>query len=707
MASNRRNGYGKLLDYWMPIKDAGEAIGCLATTYTFDPELFEEECLSRFLKMDTEFDEDGALYLIEREEKLCAIKCASILVDQSHSDKKRSLRWDMLSMRYNGKFHPKISVLYWSGLIRIIVASANLSKPGYRENQEIFGVIDFILDSGKIVDPNAPVHILKTIVDFLRQIINDYSLSGFLVNNRSLDFLQSIKKIANQLTPINGKPAKNGIYLDTILIAPGRKNIFEQLENLWIKYSNKLPRTAWITSPFYDPPDSDNQPAKQIWTILNKKGDVEVNYSCPFELSTQEDKKFLIMAPESLKINELLGRPLRNVNFWGISIHAKDENGSECIRPIHLKNIFLENIDWALYMIGSSNFTTPGTGLGRLNNFEANLVYIVNKSKNPDGYKLLKSSFLVEEYLDPQEIEFGRTYSSEDDSDPTAPNLPLFFKGCEAVWEYGILIRFHFDKDKPIRNFRICDESGSLIFDKSHWCHIKEPEFYRFPWAEKLLPSGFHVYLEDSLIPAYWPLNAEDGKVLPTPDELKNLKLSELIEILCSSKSLIWTMRKILKEKSLKSESDEKDREYIDPHKRVNTSGYILQRTRRMSSALHALSERLSRPVYTKESLDWRLYGPVGVKALCNAMVKEVEKTHLEKGVKKEELLFFLTELAIEIGNIDPTISDNSLTKKEINDELKRFLKDLYSTNISLINAKTNSPIRKYAQKAFTAIKLM
>ena len=52
-------GYGKILDAWIPPDDAGEPVGCLATSFTFSPVFFEEECLGRFLQLGTNATEDG------------------------------------------------------------------------------------------------------------------------------------------------------------------------------------------------------------------------------------------------------------------------------------------------------------------------------------------------------------------------------------------------------------------------------------------------------------------------------------------------------------------------------------------------------------------------------------------------------------------------------------------------------------------------
>ena len=63
-------GRGKLLDAWCSPADAGDPVGCAATTFTFSAAFFEEECLARFLHLESDPAEDGPAYLVEREEKL-------------------------------------------------------------------------------------------------------------------------------------------------------------------------------------------------------------------------------------------------------------------------------------------------------------------------------------------------------------------------------------------------------------------------------------------------------------------------------------------------------------------------------------------------------------------------------------------------------------------------------------------------------------
>lgn len=54
----------------MPPDGASEV---LATTFTFDSVRFEEECLTRFAQVESDPQEDGPAYLIEREEKLAGL----------------------------------------------------------------------------------------------------------------------------------------------------------------------------------------------------------------------------------------------------------------------------------------------------------------------------------------------------------------------------------------------------------------------------------------------------------------------------------------------------------------------------------------------------------------------------------------------------------------------------------------------------------
>ena len=56
---------GTLLDLWRPPHGAGDAVGCLATTYTFAPGLFDEQCLGRFLSIESEPNREDLAFLLD------------------------------------------------------------------------------------------------------------------------------------------------------------------------------------------------------------------------------------------------------------------------------------------------------------------------------------------------------------------------------------------------------------------------------------------------------------------------------------------------------------------------------------------------------------------------------------------------------------------------------------------------------------------
>ena len=84
-----------MLDLWRSPEGAGDPVGCLATTYTFHPGLFDEQCLARFLEIESEPDREDLAFLLERETRLGGVY-AGVLVDHTQAGVEHSLRWDVL-----------------------------------------------------------------------------------------------------------------------------------------------------------------------------------------------------------------------------------------------------------------------------------------------------------------------------------------------------------------------------------------------------------------------------------------------------------------------------------------------------------------------------------------------------------------------------------------------------------------------------------
>src|SRR5687768_3477964 len=164
MSKPKTSVSGAMLDLWRPPQGAGDPIGCLATTYTFDAALFDEQCLGRFLDIESEPDREDLAFLLERESRLGSVY-AGVMVDHRQAGVEHSLRWDVLRVRLRtGKLHAKLSLVVWRNLVRIIVSSANLTETGYRFNQEIAGSVDLKQD-------DFNVELFTQVAAFLRTLI--------------------------------------------------------------------------------------------------------------------------------------------------------------------------------------------------------------------------------------------------------------------------------------------------------------------------------------------------------------------------------------------------------------------------------------------------------------------------------------------------------------------------------------------------------
>lgn len=680
---NQKAGYGKIMDAWIPPEDAGDPVGCVATSFTFSPVLFEVDCLGRFLQLETNETEDGPAYLVEREEKLSQLICAAALVDQHHAKGVRSLRWDMLPARLPGKaiLHAKLSLLLWSRSARLIVASANLTEDGYRRNHEVFGVLDYFDGC------DTPLPVLDEIIAFLREAVRHVdpatSTSSPAVS-RWNDYLERVSSATRGwgLMEFPRSLAKPRVF--AVLTGAERPSAFETLRERWPDNSSR-PAKAFVVSPFFDPPEAPNAPARKLWMLLKQRGETSVNYEVVCE-DVPGEKAVLLHAPKSL----LEAQPGNRSQFARLKL----EEG----RPLHAKYLRLKNDEFILSMVGSSNFTSAGLGLGGTQNLEANLAFTV-KLESSETKSALLDACLPSEKI-PDNLEW-RWLPRADNGDDTAADglliLPHTFGqvsfGCDE--RQSAFVEFTFNGAPPL-GWTLYPEDGREPFlTEAVWRLQNSPAKLRAPWQNDRAPSGFRVSWTDSGGYGWWPVNVLCSAALPPPAELRNLPLEVLIDILTSAKPLHQVLQGWLRRQ--KDGQRRSDVPVIDPHKRVDTSAFLLQRTRRVSDALIALRQRLERPVVSEQALAWRLRGPVGVMALAQALGKEKRSEH--------ERCFLLTELCLELVRVKPETAPGSLSDTHVQEALREVAREIRNTISS--DALASLPaLAAYTKAAFEEITL-
>lgn len=683
MSKKATPGYGRILDAWVRPKDAGDPIGCVATTFTFSASFFEEECLSRFLQFDSDPLEDGPVYLIERDSKLSQLECASVLVDQHYCTGTRSLRWDLLSARIpQAILHAKVSLLRWSNIVRLIISSANLAQDGYRRNQEIFGLLDYFSGS------EAPLTCLHQTIDFLRKTVNYASTDPtHPALKRWKDFLQGIAKVTQKWGQVEQFTGTKKVRVYPVFSGPGHPALPETLRSLWPESS---PSWAQITSTYFDLPGKENKPAKEIWRLLKQKGEACVTYYISAE-DQPDGKSILLNAPESLLKAQPTNRTQVNTVFRRIRHSTNIQNEEEAFRPLHLKSIALDSDRWQLYMIGSSNFSSIGLGYLAHSNVEANLAYIANKN-NLAAQKDFKRAF-----FEGEDIDEGLKWiwqplrDAEADASMSELLLPLFFNSAVFAGSYGqYVIRFGFGYAPPT-GWSICSDSDQdVIYDEVRWNNEGCPLNVELTWMKDRPPSGFQITWYEAGGSVWWPVNLESYMSLPPAPELRNLPLDLLLRVYTSARPPYQIIGQWLKKKL--TEGDPAENPSLDPHKRVDTSAFLLQRTRKLSWLFRSLKDRLERPVPTRQALEWRLRGPVGVTAISGAIAREA-KSELEKS-------FLMAELALELQRVQPKNALGHLRPADVKEEILKIVEELRD-QLSKDSLARIPLMKQYVERAF------
>ncbi len=663
---------GKLLDCWDAPKPGLIPVGCVATSFTFSPDFFEEECIGRFLNLETE-PKDGAIFLIDREEKLAQLKCACAIVDQHHCNGPRSLRWDLIPARpKQGILHAKVAVLHWTGYLRVIVASANLTVDGYRKNQEVYGILDYYPQG------DAPLACLSEVAEFLRECLDTTGMDAATGSRKRVeDLLRDMESIPESWGV--GDRARAKVTVGTLFTSPSRYSAFDQLRAHWLV--RRPPTSAVVTSPFFDAPDNKSWPAEKLWSVLAQRGPAQVVFNVEAE-EVPGEHAVLLRAPESLRKAQPAGsRQLATV------FRTLDPDRQ---RPLHAKTILLESDEAISYMLGSSNFTNRGLGLVKNSNYEANLIYGVRLDRDKlTARKLQKAQFESNALVNGVEVRFIGSLEQNEDSEGLEAFLPLFFHtatlDADPAGAYAIVLRFG---ENPPEFWNIADQDEKRIYGSDEWNRDSSPQTHRIAWPSARPPSGLWVYWNNKER-AWWTVNVASQSLLPPPDELRNLPLGILLRLLTSARPLHREMETYLKELSAEGASPSVPA-HLDPHKRVNTSRFLLQRTRRFSGALKGIRDRLERPVASAQSLHWRLHGPIGAMALAGALKRNAHSP--------KERLFFVGEIILELSRVvpqaEPGCLDPSAVRAAINEVVVVLREEIRCTD-----AKLAGNLRFYLEK--------
>jgi hypothetical protein len=658
----------KLLDAWLPPEGAGRSVACLATTFTFDPDFFEEDCLARFLALDWRRGEgDDLAFLIEQEERLAEVR-ATVVVDRSYGAEARSLRWDILPVGVRGGVqHAKVSVLVWEHVVRFIVASANLTPAGYRHQLECGLVVDAVSGS------SLPAGFFEELIVALRSIVdhapgNAESPGPKQRARETLDY--AVERVRALDLPASAPRRLRA----AVALSDARTAALAALDRVW---RGGPPRQATVLSPFFDTAPGENVAARALVERLAQRGPVSATFVVPVD---ELEGRTIVRAPRSI-----LATVPRRVATQFCDVRRAN---SDDLRRLHAKALVFDSDEWTALVVGSSNFTGAGLGLRTgSGNLEVN-VALGAPARSAEA-EAFRSLIPVGDRVEPEDADWE---PEEDDETPDEWALPLGFEECLVDPGPDPVLVVRLGPDALPSEWTIRRAEGELIFDSMRWQEAGAPVEMRVQLSSDRLPFFVLVEWTEEGAPRRrgWAVNVTEPGRLPPPDELRDLPVEALLRALASTRPMHEALTtELRRQKRISTDPD------LDPLRRYSDTGQLFARTRRLSAALTGLQRRLERPASNHDALTWRLRGPFGPLGLAERMADELEGS--DRAIRGEAG-FLLAELALTLARVDWTSTARIVPLLVVQEEARSVLAEVKTL---ARKAKVEDPaLRRYVRKA-------
>ena len=658
-----------MLALWRPPQAAGDPVGCLATTFTFSPGLFDEQCLARFLEIESEPNRENLAFLLERESRLGGIY-AGALVDYTQAGVEHSLRWDVLPVRVSGgKQHAKLSLLAWTHHIRIIVASANLTEQGCRSNFEIASSVD-------LGPEDADVDSLNDAVAFLRSLLLLVPASSDQPPEirRAEAFLRQVERQAKGWKQPRRREAIRQYIVCTLasigMDRPARSSMEEAIQ--LCRARGGSPSEARIASPFFDVNDDTGRVTTSLCKLMARGVKRELTFCVPViqgedvgALPRLAAPKALLLAPRAYQ---------GSVTVEMLPRQDKDKNP----RPWHAKMMALLSGKYSALMIGSSNFTCAGMGVGQHRNAEANLLTVADYVAYGREFGQLKEVWPeMDEVADPESLEWlGANPDQEEEEQNANPLLPAGFLSVtyRAGEKRQILLRLDPAKLPEDWHVHACGREGQELLSAAIWEKNGCSTVVELSWGPAQPPEKLLVrWLENE---AFLPLNVEDSRDLPPPTKIERMSADDMLWILASADPgaafRVWAGQQQPSD-FFDPALDAAEPVDLDPLRRYDLNATFLHRVRRRARIFSKLRLNLQRPVWGQQALEWRLRGLIGIEPLADRLMAEFENA----GLAANEALLTLADFLILLREVDYQPTDGSLSKTDFNRIFLPFLREM------------------------------
>lgn len=604
-----------LLDMWQRPDGAGDPVGVVATTFALDPDFFERNCLARFLGVDSVDEGSGSIEeliaQLEFEEKLRA-PLVSLLVDRSAQSERGSLRWDLLPCSVpNGLLHSKVSVLLWEKATRVIVSSANLTPSGYRFNLELALAVD--LGPSCLLPPDVLLAVARELESYA-QLVPGLG-SDTPVATRLNTLLELFRERAS---------AQEQARSRLVAAAAPTNNRIQPLDLLDRVWKGPKPLEAVQLSPYWD--TSDSAAVDAVSALLTGR-----------PASDRRHNVAVVVGPTGS-----ISFPMREygTKLKGKVAQLKQDDGNA--RALHAKCLMVSSPDTVAVLMGSSNHTKAGLGLGGPRRHREFNLWLSAPRSSPEG-KALAGLIQLGPKIKADEI----TEALDDEDEPgDAATLSPFFglsRLTQRDDDWTLVLELGLAKEPA--SWHVTLPSGLPLLDHASWADSGSPLSVVIPVDVQELPTYLEAEWDGAN--AAWSVLVDDRQALPTAAALKDLRARQVLDALAAGKPIERALYEALLQAHQVSRSGPSGVE-TDPLKRFDSKSSLLRRGRALSKALSALEERLGIPVATVEGLEARLKGPLGPTFLAARVRDDVESGQMPQA----EGVFTLAEVALSIGRV-------------------------------------------------------
>lgn len=605
-----------LLDFWQKPAHAGAPIAMLATTFAFEPDFFEQNCLARFLEVSSVNEDTGSIddivASVELHELLQSTRI-TVLADRSAPVQRTSLLWDMLSCKVEGGLlHAKVAVLLWENATRVILGSANLTAAGYRRQIELGLAVD--LGPGCLFPRDVLTAIAEELESYLL-LVPGYDADA-AVFARAVGTLKLFReRVAEQ--PVERLAVR-------VALAPtnGAAGPLDQMERVW---NGSRPLCATHLSPFWDSKDRTALAATRKLLTGQPKGDRSQHVAVV--LGPRGQSSFSQHLHDAVQ-----------------SVHELKKLDNE-IRTLHAKCLLIESGEWIAALVGSSNHTKAGLGLTPHGRHREMNVWLGAPRRGKEGKALLSLIELGKEV--PTDIE---KVEPTDEDQTELPPLPTCFGLCRVIrrsndssWELHCGITT--TNDMPASWMISLTAGDKPLLKRAQWEADGRPDTVVIELTQETLPMYVLVRCDDNEIP--WAVVAEDCQGLPPAAALASLRAQHLLHALASGRSLAQTLREELESKA--AEANGTAGGNLDPLKRFDSDGSLLRRGRALAASLSAMQRRLERQVITADTLRARLVSPLGPEFVATKVVE----AYTTGQQTRAEAIFTIAEIALAVGRVN------------------------------------------------------